>query len=244
MSNELVDIITCDEPQAFCGSLESTSESAWNSIVGGREDLGIPWKRYTYNKNVEISGFETMEDLANVSIGGPEKSFKYALLIPTRNMFAEEYFPQKALQWLIVRQTAIPDSTLRLFSNLKSSRWSYLSRTWHKIFENPIQNKKLEDFPANITSNDMSVIESKGKRNEITTAINIARQTFKTLKDVTVKIESDPEIIEMTTIRLIFTVSGAPENVLEDEILFKDRLYSSLSSKATEYIAVTYNWVN
>jgi hypothetical protein len=81
-----------------------------------------------------------------------------------------------------------------------------------------------------------------GIGNQVETALGIVREIFRSLRGHEVAISTDPEIPGRKRIRIILTVSGEPEQVLEDEIRFKKRLYSTLGVEECEPITITYKW--
>lgn len=70
----------------------------------------------------------------------------------------------------------------------------------------------------------------------------IASRTYVSLGKIDILFEHDPEIAGRCMIRLLLTVSGAPEKVLEEESKFKKYLRERLSSQTCEKITVTYRW--
>ena len=70
----------------------------------------------------------------------------------------------------------------------------------------------------------------------------LAKTTYTTLKKIELLLEKDPEIPDRETIRFILTVSGNPEQILEEESKFKRHIRSKIRQHTRENITVTYYW--
>ncbi len=93
-----------------------------------------------------------------------------------------------------------------------------------------------------VSAKALEQIKVWGIENQVETALGIVRETFRSLCGHEVAISTDPEIPGRKRVRIILTVSGEPEQVLEDEICFKKSLYSTLAVEECEPIAITYKW--
>jgi len=83
--------------------------------------------------------------------------------------------------------------------------------------------------------------EEKSLTDDLETSIKLAQEIYSTLKRIDVNLEHDPEIVDRKTIRFVFTVSGKPGAILENEALFKRCLRSNIDARTRELITVTYN---
>jgi hypothetical protein len=89
------------------------------------------------------------------------------------------------------------------------------------------------------------VIEkSKANRcwDELNAAIELAKATYTTLKKIELLLEKDPEIPDRETMRFILTVSGDPEQILEEESMFKRDIETRINPRIREIMTVTYYW--
>ncbi len=102
--------------------------------------------------------------------------------------------------------------------------------------------KTLQDIPVAIHPQVIREAEEKTLTDDLKAGINLAQESYSTLKRIEVNIEHDPEIAERKTIRFTLVVSGEPDTVLEDEAVFKKWLRRSISPRARELITVTYSW--
>ena len=84
--------------------------------------------------------------------------------------------------------------------------------------------------------------EANGWTGELETAIALAKATYTTLKKIELLLEKDPEITDRETIRFILTVSGNPEQILEEESKFKKNIRSKIRQHTRENITITYFW--
>lgn len=122
---------------------------------------------------------------------------------------------------------------------LKSKQETKYLICFSKILQ---EHKTIEMISRSISGTVLTEIEKRGLKNEIYRALTFACQEYRNLNAMSVAIKHDPEIAERTTIRIILTVSGTPENVLDDEKKFKRRLFSSVEAEACKAITVSYNW--
>jgi hypothetical protein len=102
--------------------------------------------------------------------------------------------------------------------------------------------KKIEMISGSISYDVLAEIEKRGLKNEIYRVLTIAFQEYRNLNAMRVAIKHDPEITERTTISIILTVSGIPEDVLVDEKKYKQKLFSCVKAEACKSITVSYNW--
>jgi len=84
--------------------------------------------------------------------------------------------------------------------------------------------------------------EANGWTEELETAIELAKTTYTSLKKIELLLEKDPEIQDRETIRFILTVSGNPEQILEEESKFKRHIRSKIRQHTRENITITYYW--
>jgi hypothetical protein len=88
----------------------------------------------------------------------------------------------------------------------------------------------------------VAISEANGWTDELETAIAFAKSTYTTLKKIELLLEKDPEIVDRETIRFILTVSGNPEQILEEESKFKRQIRNAIKQQIREKITVTYYW--
>jgi len=103
-------------------------------------------------------------------------------------------------------------------------------------------SKATKDIHIEIHPQVVREAEEKTLTDDLEAGINLAQESYSTLKRIEVNIEHDPEIVERKTIRFTLVVSGEPDTVLENETLFKKRLRRRISPRARELITVTYSW--
>jgi hypothetical protein len=103
-------------------------------------------------------------------------------------------------------------------------------------------SKATKDIHIEIHPEVVREAEEKTLTDDLEAGINVAQESYSTLKKIEVNIEHDPEIVERKTIRFTLVVSGEPDTVLEDEALFKKALLRGISPRARELITVTYSW--
>ena len=84
--------------------------------------------------------------------------------------------------------------------------------------------------------------KTNGWWDELKSAIEIAKTTYTSLNKIELLLEKDPEIPDRETLRFIFTVSGDPEQILEEESKFKKHIRSKIRQHTRENITVTYYW--
>jgi hypothetical protein len=84
--------------------------------------------------------------------------------------------------------------------------------------------------------------KANGWWDELNAGIVLAKTTYTTLKKIELFLEKDPEILDRETIRFILTVSGNPEQVLEEESKFKKHIRSKIRQHTRENITITYYW--
>jgi hypothetical protein len=84
--------------------------------------------------------------------------------------------------------------------------------------------------------------EANGWTDELETAIALAKATYTTLKRIELLLEKDPEIKSRETLRFILTVSGNPEQILEEEGKFKRQIRTKMHPNIREKITLTYYW--
>jgi len=85
-------------------------------------------------------------------------------------------------------------------------------------------------------------VEEWGIEDQVFTAIQLAEATFRNMRSYDIRLSTDPELPNRKRIRIILTVTGSPEKVFEDEIRFKEKLYSNIDAMACELINISYNW--
>jgi hypothetical protein len=88
----------------------------------------------------------------------------------------------------------------------------------------------------------IKVSKANGWWEELKAAIELAKGTYTTLKKIELLLEKDPEILDRETIRFIFTVSGNPEQILEEESKFKKDIETRINPRIREIMTVTYYW--
>jgi len=103
-------------------------------------------------------------------------------------------------------------------------------------------SKATKDIPIEIHPQVVREAEENSLTDDLEGTINLAQETYSTLKRIEVNIEHDPEILERKTICFTLIVSGEADTVLENETLFKKRLQRRISPRARELITVTYSW--
>jgi hypothetical protein len=84
--------------------------------------------------------------------------------------------------------------------------------------------------------------KANGWWDELNIAIVLAKTTYTSLKKIELFLEKDPEIPDRETIRFILTVSGNPEQIIEEESKFKKHIRSKIRQRTRENITVTYYW--
>jgi hypothetical protein len=84
--------------------------------------------------------------------------------------------------------------------------------------------------------------EANGWTDELEKAIELAKTTYTSLKKIELLLEKDPEITDRETLRFIFTVSGNPEQILEEESKFKKQIRNTIRQQIRDKITVTYYW--
>lgn len=117
-----------------------------------------------------------------------------------------------------------------------------MRRPGTSLLQQPRAWKTVQDIPVAIHPQVVRQAEEKTLTDDLEAGINLAQDSYSTLKKIEVNIEHDPEIAERKTIRFTLVVSGEPDTVLEDEAVFKKRLRRSISPRARELITVTYSW--
>jgi hypothetical protein len=84
--------------------------------------------------------------------------------------------------------------------------------------------------------------KANGWWDELNATIVLTKTTYTTLKKIELVLEKDPEIQDRETIRFILTVSGNPEQILEEESKFKKQIRSKVRQHTRENITITYYW--
>jgi len=117
-----------------------------------------------------------------------------------------------------------------------------MGQTPASLQEQQRTSKALRNIPVAIHPEVVREAEEETLTDDLETSIELAQETYSTLKKIEVYIEHDPEILDRKTIRFGLTVSGDPETILQNEALFKQRLRSSINHRTRELITVTYVW--
>lgn len=105
-----------------------------------------------------------------------------------------------------------------------------------------VTSKTQETISLSVSPEVVAESEANGWTDELEAAIELAKATYTTLKKIELLLEKDPEIPDRETLRFIFTVSGEPEQILEEESKFKKKLRDTIRKELREKITVTYYW--
>ncbi|MBN1972460.1 MAG: hypothetical protein JW787_02380 [Sedimentisphaerales bacterium] len=84
--------------------------------------------------------------------------------------------------------------------------------------------------------------EEESLTEDLETTIKVAKESYPTLKRISLNLEFDPEIINRKTIRFTLNVSGKPEFILKNEELFDARLRTMIKNQTREQLTFTYEW--
>jgi hypothetical protein len=84
--------------------------------------------------------------------------------------------------------------------------------------------------------------KANGSWGELETTIELAKATYNSLKKIELILEKDPEIQDWETLRFIFTVSGNPEQILEEENGFRKQIKHTIRQDLCEKVTITYYW--
>lgn len=86
----------------------------------------------------------------------------------------------------------------------------------------------------------------KGCLDDAQFTIKMAKQAFGSLQCIELTFDTDPEIPDWQTIRLAITVSAStsPDQVLEAERSFRERLHPAVSNEFYNLLTETYEWVS
>jgi len=93
-----------------------------------------------------------------------------------------------------------------------------------------------------VSAQELEQIREWGIQDEVNRTLKIIHETYNLLQKIEVSTSRDPEIPDRRRVRMTLTVSGTPEEVLEDELHFKEQMYSTLDIRACELITITYDW--
>lgn len=102
--------------------------------------------------------------------------------------------------------------------------------------------KPTISVPDMISPEVVAESEANGWTDELEKAIELAKTTYTSLKKIELLLEKDPEITDRETLRFIFTVSGNPEQILEEESKFKKQIRNTIRQQIRDKITVTYYW--
>lgn len=130
------------------------------------------------------------------------------------------------------------------FGNIRRFVAYIIGQTPASLQEQQRVYKALRNVPVTIHPEVVREAEEETLTDDLETSIELAQDTYSTLKRIEISIEYDPEILDRKTIRFGLTVSGNPETILQNEALFKQRLRSSINRRTRELITVTYGWEN
>jgi hypothetical protein len=97
-------------------------------------------------------------------------------------------------------------------------------------------------IPVKVARDVIEKSKANGCWGELNVVIELAKATYATLKKIELLLEKDPEIPDRETLRFILTVSGNPEQILEEESKFKKHIRSKIRQHTRENITITYCW--
>lgn len=105
----------------------------------------------------------------------------------------------------------------------------------------PVEDIKI--ISEYVSDEVLREMEEWGIAKQMEEALEIIQQTYHTCDKIELSVSTDPEIPERKRLRITLTVSGEPQHVLEDELQFKEHVYSDADLReAYEFITVTYKW--
>ncbi|MGA2678047.1 MAG: hypothetical protein ABSF37_01960 [Sedimentisphaerales bacterium] len=154
----------------------------------------------------------------------------------------------------IIKRVSSVEEKVELEEEFLAAQTSYVSifigketdyRSWiinpTGVINGYIPEPKI-DILVRVAPDVIKKSKANGWWDELNTAIVLAKTTYTTLKKIELLLEKDPEIPGRETLRFIFTVSGNPEQILEEESKFKKHIRSKIRQHTRENITVTYYW--
>lgn len=206
-----------------------TKSQAWPA-----EDISVASDLSDFSETLE-DNFVSLRERAPVQGNIEEKVFEWSQHEATT-------IPDEIIQNYLI---STPSRILRFCQDyLPIRRWgnNFLVKSLHKTPVKTEVGEKTEIVSEQMPHEVFREIERWGLKNQVFTTLRLIRETYSGWRMSNVSISSDPEIPERRRIRITITVSGTPEDVFQDELRFKERLYSTLDIKVCELITVTYNW--
>lgn len=123
------------------------------------------------------------------------------------------------------------------------------NRGYYKVFIHEVSGvvwtttSKIEKrISVTVAPDVVAESEAKGLTDELETAIELAKTIYTSLRKIDLLLEKDPEIPDRETLRFILTVSGNPEQILEEESNFKRHIRNKIRQHTRENITITYYW--
>lgn len=102
--------------------------------------------------------------------------------------------------------------------------------------------KKAEMITKSISREIFIEIERQNIKTDIYAFLSILVNTYRNLHNIMVGLEQDPEIENHFSFSVNLTVSGTPEDVLTDEMCFRERVHSKISRRSESILTIAYDW--